>query len=85
MNSLSVATLAVRFNVRAEGVLLRYFMNAMVVVKNPKHRAPDASTLILADFSGSCKVQHPSEVVNVVSFGFSLLLLPCFRLLFTSN
>ena len=37
----------------------------MVVAKNPEHWVPDASTLALADFSGSCKVQHPSEAVNV--------------------
>ena len=42
----------------------------MVVAKNPEHWVPDASTLVLADFSGSCKVQHPSEAVNVESFGF---------------
>ena len=43
---------------------------AMVVVKNPEHKAPDASTLVFANFSGSYKVQHPSESVNVESFGF---------------
>ena len=42
----------------------------MVVAKNPEHWVPDASTLVLADFSSSCKVQHPSEAVNVVSLGF---------------
>ena len=42
----------------------------MVVAKNPEHWVLDASTLVLADFSGSCKVEHPSEAVNVESFGF---------------
>ena len=55
--------------------------HAMVVVKDPEHWVPDASTLVLADFSGSCKVQHPSEAVNVevlVSLlPFALLIKTC--------
>ena len=72
MNSLSVVTLAVRFNARVKGVLLRYFIACDGRGENPEHWAPDASTWVLADFSGSCKVQHPSEAVNVKSFGLPL-------------
>ena len=42
----------------------------MVVAKNLEHWVPDASTLVLADFSGLCQVQYPSEAVNVESFRF---------------
>ena len=52
----------------------------VVVAKNPEHWVPDASTVVLADFFGSCKVEHPSEAVDVEKFWVSLFLLPCFRL-----
>ena len=41
--------------------------------ENPVHWVLDASTLVLADFFGSCKVKHPSEAVDEENFwGFPL-------------